>query len=93
MNWLLNPLDCPMLPAHFLRLMNLVLRPFNGKFIVVYFDDILIYSKSKDEHIEHIRKVLEALRKQKLYADLEKCSFMTDRSYFWAILSHLNASK
>jgi hypothetical protein len=69
-------------PNTFIRLMNQVLCPFNVKFIIVYFDDILIYSKSKDEHIEHIRKVLKVLREQKLYVNLEKCSFMTNEVVF-----------
>jgi hypothetical protein len=62
--------------------MNHVLRAFIGKFVVVYFDDILIYSKSIEEHIEHITYVLAALRKEKLYANLAKCTFCTDKVVF-----------
>jgi hypothetical protein len=62
--------------------MNEVLCSFIGKFVVVYFDDILIYSKSLDEHIEHLRVVFGALRDTHLFANLEKCTFCTDRVAF-----------
>jgi hypothetical protein len=69
-------------PSTFIRLMNHVLRAFISKFVDVYFDDILIYSKSIEEHIEHITYVLAALRKEKLYANLAKCTFCTDKVVF-----------
>jgi hypothetical protein len=69
-------------PNTFMRLMNEVLRLFIGKFVVVYFDDILIYRKSLDEHIEYLRVVFCALREPLLFANLEKCTFCTDRVAF-----------
>lgn len=50
-----------------MHLMNQVLWPFLSHFVVVYFDDILIYSKDEDEHFDHVRKVLEVLRENELY--------------------------
>jgi hypothetical protein len=69
-------------PSTFMRLRNEVLYSFIGKFVVVYFDDILIYNKSLDEHIEHLRTVFGALREARLFANLEKYTFCTDRVAF-----------
>src|SRR5437667_12017784 len=62
-------------PATFQTLMNQILRPYIDKFVLVYLDDILIYSNSDEEHLEHLRLVFEALRKHKLYVKPSKCVF------------------
>ncbi|GJV70265.1 putative reverse transcriptase domain-containing protein [Tanacetum coccineum] len=62
-------------PTVFMDLMNRVCRPYLDKFVIVFIDDILIYSKTREEHVEHLRLVLELLRKEKLYAKFSKCEF------------------
>jgi hypothetical protein len=62
-------------PAHFMYLMNSVFMRELDKFVVIFIDDILIYSKNEEEHAEHLRIVLSRLREHKLYAKFSKCEF------------------
>ena len=69
-------------PTFFMYLMNSVFMPELDKFIVVFIDDILIYSKNNEEHAQHLRIVLTQLREHKLYAKFSKCEFWLDRVQF-----------
>ena len=62
-------------PAFFMHMMNKVFMDFLDKFVVVFIDDILIYSKSEEEHKQHLRAVLGRLRAHQLYAKFSKCEF------------------
>ena len=66
-------------------LMNSVFMLELDKFIEVFIDDILIYSKNKEEHAQHLRIVLTQLREHKLYAKFSKCEFWLDRVCFWGM--------
>jgi hypothetical protein len=69
-------------PATFMRLMNSVFMEYLDKFVVVYIDDILIYSKTEEEHAEHLRLALTKLREHRLYAKFSKCEFWLNELIF-----------
>ncbi|GKA95251.1 putative reverse transcriptase domain-containing protein [Tanacetum coccineum] len=69
-------------PVVFMDLMNWVCRPYLDKFMIVFIDDILIYSKTKEEHDAHLRLILELLKKEELYAKFSKCDFWLSKVQF-----------
>ena len=76
--------------AHFMYLMNSVLMPELDKFVVVFIDDILVYSKNKEEHAKHLRIVLTRLREHQLYGKFSKCDFWLKAVQF---LGHVLSAK
>lgn len=80
--FLVLPFGLTNAPATFMHLMHQIFRPFLDRFVLVFLDDILIYSRNLEEHKEHVRQVLELLRQNKLYAKESKCELFKDRVEF-----------
>ncbi|KAI5328758.1 hypothetical protein L3X38_028155 [Prunus dulcis] len=80
--FLVMPFGLTNAPATFCTLMNKVFHPFLDKFVVVYIDDIVVYSNSLEEHLEHLQKVFQVLRENQLYVKKEKCSFVQEEVEF-----------
>jgi hypothetical protein len=69
-------------PAFFMNLMNSVFMDYLDKFAMIFIDGILIYSQSEEEHVDHLKMVLQRLREHQLYAKLSKCKFWIDEVLF-----------
>ncbi|CAN4106473.1 unnamed protein product [Withania somnifera] len=69
-------------PAAFMDLMHRVLKPYLDSFVIVFIDDILVYSRSKSDHEQHLRVILRTLREHKLYAKFSKCEFWLESVAF-----------
>ena len=86
--FLVMPFGLTNTPAAFMDLMNHVLRPLLDQFVVVFIDDILVYSKDMEDHDMHLRVVLETLRKEHVYAKMSKCEFwLREVSFLGRIVS------
>ena len=80
--FLLMPFGLTNAPAAFMDLMNPVFQPYLDRFVIIFIDDILVYSGSSEEHSEHLRIVLQTLRERQLYTNLIKCQFWLDKVAF-----------
>jgi hypothetical protein len=80
--FLVMPFGLTNAPAMFMDLMNRVFRPYLVQYVVVFIDDILVYSNSHLEHEQHLRVVLQTLRENQLYAKLDKCEFWLQEVIF-----------
>ena len=80
--FLVMPFGLTNAPAAFMDLMNRVFQPYLDRFVIVFIDDILVYSGSSEEHSEHLKIVLQTLRERQLYAKLSKCQFWLDKVAF-----------
>lgn len=81
--FLVMPFGLVNVPATFMTLLNQIFRKYLDKFLIVYLDDLLVYLKSWEEHLEHLELVLKEMRKTKLYIKLSKCELQKSRCLFW----------
>ena len=80
--WIVMPFGLTNAPAMFIDLMQRVFQPYLDQFVVIFIDDILVYSKSEEEHEKHLRIVLQTLREHKIYAKFSKCELWLNQISF-----------
>ena len=77
--FLVMPFGLTNAPTTFMDLMNRVFRPFLDQFMIVFIDDVLLYSRSEEEHEQHLRAILQTLREHRLFSKFDKCEFWLER--------------
>ena len=87
---LMMPFGLTNAPSTFMSLMNHVLKSFIKKFVVVYFDDILVYSKTMEEPVSHLKQVFDVLLQEHLFSNFKKCSFGVDKVVFLGFVVSAN---
>ena len=80
--WMVIAFGLSNAPNTFMWLVNNMLRPYIGKFVVIYFDGILVFNKNKEDHLQHLKIILDTLRKHHLYANPKKCRFLQESLVF-----------